>query len=41
MTVYDTDGTTMLGTGVATGGVFTITTSVLGEGAHVPDGEGD
>ena len=34
VTVYDTDGTTVLGTGVATGGVFTITTSVLGEGAH-------
>ena len=32
VTVYDTDGTTVLGTGVATGGVFTITTSVLGEG---------
>ena len=34
VTIYDTDGTTVLGTGVATGGVFTITTSVLGEGAH-------
>ncbi len=34
VTVYDTDGTTVLGTGVATGGVFTITTSVLDEGAH-------
>ena len=34
VTVYDTDGTTVLGTGVATGGAFTITTSVLGEGAH-------
>ena len=34
VTVYDTDGTTVLGTGVATGGVFTITTSVLGEGDH-------
>ena len=34
VTLYDTDGTTVLGTGVATGGVFSITTSVLGEGAH-------
>ena len=34
VTIYDTDGTTVLGTGVATGGAFTITTSVLGEGAH-------
>ena len=34
VTVYDTDGTTVLGTGVATGGAFSITTSVLGEGAH-------
>ena len=34
VTVYDTDGTTVLGTGVATGGAFTITTSVLGEGDH-------
>ena len=34
MTLYDTDGTTVLGTGVATGGVFSITTSVLDEGAH-------
>src|SRR4029077_16858862 len=34
VTVYDTDGTTVLGTGVATGGVFSITTSVLGEGVH-------
>src|SRR4029077_16947527 len=33
-TVYDTDGTTGLGTRVATGGAFTITTSVLGEGPH-------
>src|SRR4029077_17386492 len=33
-TLYDTDGTTVLGTGVATGGAFTITTSVLGEGPH-------
>ena len=34
VTLYDSDGTTVLGTGVATGGVFSITTSVLGEGAH-------
>src|SRR5207344_1138915 len=34
VTLYDTDGTTVLGTGVATGGAFTITTSVLGEGTH-------
>ena len=41
VTVYDTDGTTVLGTGVATGGAFTITTSVLGEGSPYADGEGD
>ena len=34
VTIYDTDGTTVLGTGVATGGAFSITTSVLSEGAH-------
>ena len=34
VTIYDTDGTTVLGTGVATGGAFSITTSVLDEGAH-------
>ena len=34
VTLYDTDGTTVLGTGVATGGAFSITTSVLDEGAH-------
>ena len=34
VTVYDTDGTTVVGTGVATGGAFSITTSVLGEGVH-------
>ena len=34
VTLYDSDGTTVLGTGVATGGAFSITTSVLGEGAH-------
>ena len=34
VTVYDTDGTTVLGTGVATGGAGPITTSALSEGAH-------
>ena len=35
VTLYDSDGTTVLGTGVATaGGEFSITTSVLDEGAH-------
>ncbi len=34
VTIYDTDGTTVLGTGVATGGAFSITTSVLAEGTH-------
>src|SRR5436190_1394902 len=34
VTVYDTDGTTELGTGVATGGAGTITTTALGEGVH-------
>jgi hypothetical protein len=34
VTVYDTDGTTVLGTGVATGGNYAITTSTLGSGAH-------
>src|SRR4029077_15953787 len=32
VTLYDTDGTTVLGTGVATGGAFTITTSGLDGG---------
>ena len=31
VTLYDTDGTTVLGTGVATGGLFTITTSALSQ----------
>jgi Ca2+-binding RTX toxin-like protein len=34
VTIYDTNGTTVLGTGVATGGTYTITTSALGQGAH-------
>ena len=34
VTIYDTDGTTVLGTGVATGGTYTITTSVLSQGSH-------
>ena len=34
MTIYDTDGTTVVGTGVATGGAGPITTSALSEGAH-------
>ena len=34
VTLYDTDGTTVLGTTVATGGVWSITSSALGEGAH-------
>ena len=34
VTLYDTDGTTVVGTGVATGGAFSITTSVLDEGVH-------
>jgi hypothetical protein len=34
VTIYDTDGTTVLGSGVATGGNFTITTSVLGQSSH-------
>ena len=34
VTLYDTDGTTVLGTSVATGGVWSITSSALGEGAH-------
>ena len=33
--IYDTDGTTVVGTGVATGGSFTITTSTLSEGSHI------
>ena len=34
VTIYDTDGTTVLGSGVATGGAFTITTSALSQGSH-------
>ncbi|MTW06219.1 DUF4214 domain-containing protein, partial [Duganella ginsengisoli] len=34
VTLYDTDGTTVLGTGVATGGNWSITSSALGAGAH-------
>ena len=34
VTLYDTDGTTVLGTGVASGGAFSITTSVLSDGVH-------
>jgi len=34
VTLYDTDGTTVLGTTVATGGVWSITSSVLGQGLH-------
>ncbi|TWC71794.1 Ig-like domain-containing protein [Herbaspirillum sp. SJZ099] len=34
VTLYDTDGTTVLGTAVATGGTWSITVSALGEGTH-------
>src|SRR5712671_182664 len=34
VTLYDTDGTTVLGTGVATGGSFSITTTALSQGSH-------
>ena len=34
VTLYDSDGTTVLGTGVTTGGSFSITTSALGDGVH-------
>ncbi len=34
VTLFDTDGVTVLGTTVATGGTWTITSAVLGEGAH-------
>ena len=34
VTIYDTDGTTVLGTGIATGGSYSITTSVLATGGH-------
>ena len=33
--LYDTDGITVLGSAVATGGNWSITTSVLGQGTHV------
>ncbi len=32
--LYDTDGTTLLGSGTATGGNYSITTSALSNGAH-------
>jgi hypothetical protein len=34
VTLYDTDGTTVLGSATATGGNWSITSSTLGEGAH-------
>src|SRR4029077_1849728 len=34
VTLYDTDGTTVLGTGTATGGNWTITTSALSQTTH-------
>ena len=34
VTIYDTDGTTVLGTGIATGGSYSITTTALGQGGH-------
>jgi hypothetical protein len=34
VTLYDTDGTTVLGTSVATGGAYSITSSTLSQGAH-------
>ena len=34
VTLYDTDGSTILGTGMATGGNWSITSTQLGEGAH-------
>jgi uncharacterized protein YbcV (DUF1398 family) len=34
VTLYDTDGTTVLGTTTASGGTWSITTSTLAEGAH-------
>ena len=34
VTLYDSDGTTVLGTGTATGGNWSITTSVLSAGSH-------
>jgi large repetitive protein len=34
VTLYDTDGTTVLGSAVATGGAWSITSTALGDGAH-------
>ena len=34
VTMYDTDGTTVLGTGVATAGLFSITTTALSQVTH-------
>ena len=34
VTLYDSDGSTVIGSGIATGGNWTITTSALGEGSH-------
>ncbi|MGK5077309.1 Ig-like domain-containing protein [Janthinobacterium sp. HLX7-2] len=34
VTLYDTDGVTVLGTTIATGGVWSITSSTLGDGSH-------
>ncbi|MBX3656917.1 MAG: hypothetical protein KF740_00630 [Ramlibacter sp.] len=34
VTLYDTDGTTVLGTATATGGNWSIVTTALGQGAH-------
>lgn len=34
VTLYDTDGTTVLGTGIATGGNWSITSSALAAGTH-------
>jgi Ca2+-binding RTX toxin-like protein len=34
VTLYDSDGTTVLGTATATGGVWSITSSTLGSGGH-------
>ncbi|MEH2620648.1 hypothetical protein V1285_005594 [Bradyrhizobium sp. AZCC 1620] len=34
VTIYDTDGTTVLGSGVASGGSYSITTSALSQGSH-------
>src|SRR6185436_19757572 len=34
VTLFDTDGTTVLGTGIATGGNWSIASSALSEGSH-------